>query len=138
MARSFCKTFASSRKFAFTDHETWRTLSALDRYEFVRDAFLQRRESKVNDGEDPKSKRKLMDNPSLNDAAPSEESQPAMAAEPDQPAVVISEQAIISGLATVPPQPKLEKQAVVEGLVQVSTTPVSSDLPVKQLISSPE
>lgn len=112
--------------------------AALDRYEFVRDAFLQRRESKVNDGEDPKSKRKLMDSPSLNDAAPSEESQPAMAAEPDQPAVVISEQAIISGLATVSPQPKLEKQAVVEGLVQVSTTPVSSDLPVKQLISSPE
>lgn len=30
--------------------------AALDRYEFVRDAYLQRRESKINDGESPRSK----------------------------------------------------------------------------------
>ena len=30
--------------------------AALDRYEFVRDAFLQRRESKINDGEGPRVK----------------------------------------------------------------------------------
>ena len=31
--------------------------AALDRYEFVRDAFLQRRESRINDGETPRSNR---------------------------------------------------------------------------------
>ena len=31
--------------------------AALDRYEFVRDAYLQRRENKINDGEAPRAKR---------------------------------------------------------------------------------
>ena len=31
--------------------------AALDRYEFVRDAYLQRRESKINDGEAPRSRK---------------------------------------------------------------------------------
>jgi phospholipid-binding lipoprotein MlaA len=35
--------------------------AALDRYEFVRDGFLQRRESKVYDGEDPPRKRRPKD-----------------------------------------------------------------------------
>lgn len=70
--------------------------AAIDRYEFVRDAYLQRRESKIYDGEDHKSKSKPKDNSSLNDAAPSEEDQPAMTAEPERPAGVILEQAKVN------------------------------------------
>lgn len=70
--------------------------AALDRYEFVRDAYLQRREGKIYDGEDHKSKRKPKeDSSSLNEVAPDQESRPAVAAELDRQAVVIVEQAIV-------------------------------------------
>lgn len=55
--------------------------AALDRYVFVRDAYLQRRESRVYDGEVPSSKYEY-------DIGPTSEAQVALPAEPRQAAVV--------------------------------------------------
>jgi phospholipid-binding lipoprotein MlaA len=49
--------------------------AALDRYEFIRDGFMQRRESQVFDGENERS-----------EDAPQQDAQPAPAATPDAPA----------------------------------------------------
>ncbi|MEC5217757.1 phospholipid-binding lipoprotein MlaA [Actimicrobium sp. GrIS 1.19] len=44
--------------------------AAIDRYEFIRDAYLQRRQSKINDGDSPasKGKRSSLDDEPLQDA----------------------------------------------------------------------
>ncbi|HCN89792.1 MAG TPA: hypothetical protein DIT28_11545, partial [Oxalobacteraceae bacterium] len=56
----------------------------------VRDAYLQRRQGKIYDGDDPKSRQKLKDSLRGNDLDPDDQSGPAVvAAEPGQPAAVL-------------------------------------------------
>lgn len=114
--------------------------AAIDRYEFVRDAYLQRRQSKIYDGDDPRSKQQLKDSSRRNDEAPSEaDAPPPVAAEPGQPGVVLSKRTATDGAADVaPPRPSPEKQAAGESLVQLTTTGVSSELAAKQLVTNAE
>ena len=71
--------------------------AALDRYEFVRDAFLQRRESRINDGEGPRVKPEDSTAPGRNqDAGPTPEN-PA----PVAPAVPAGKSSQLDG--AVPP-----------------------------------
>jgi phospholipid-binding lipoprotein MlaA len=82
--------------------------AALDRYEFIRDSFLQRRESRVNDGETPRRK-KIVKDEAVPDAAGIKA---AYADEPTPAAVPV--------LAPTP-------AAVAAPSVPVDTAPVSSE-----------
>ena len=130
---------AVDQRAAVLDASKFIEEAAIDRYEFVRDAYLQRRQSKIYDGDDPRSKQQLKDSSRRNDEAPGEpDAPPAIAAEPDRPAIVLSKGAVAGGTEIAAPQLSSEKQSSGAGLVQLTTTRVSSELTSKQLVTNAE
>lgn len=108
--------------------------AAIDRYEFVRDAYLQRRQGKIYDGDDPKSRQKLKDSLRGNDLDPDDQSGPAVvAAEPGQPAAVLLEPVVTEEAGAVSGHAKLPEDAAAGQLVRTSARSVSSDSFARQL-----
>lgn len=110
--------------------------AAFDKYEFVRDAYMQRRESTINDGESPKAP--PADSSSVNMAPLSLDSidlvvVSALSTEPGTKSIVETEQNNKSYNPSLPLQ-----EGALEHTVQPSATPVSSNSAAKQLTVSTE
>lgn len=91
---------------AVLDASTLIEEAALDRYEFVRDAYLQRRQSRVYDGEPPTSAYEFDVGPTSGgehvDAAVQGNALPSTSVEPDVKPVVIMEKSGAGETSTVP------------------------------------
>ena len=98
--------------------------AALDRYDFIRDSFLQRRESRINDGEGPSKRRGLFDHLKmrLKKTEAAEAAEATEAVEPAQP------------VNPVNPVKPVEQKPGVSAVGQAApASPVSSNSPVKEL-----
>jgi phospholipid-binding lipoprotein MlaA len=129
--------------------------AALDRYEFVRDSFLQRRESRINDGEGPRKRRGLFDylkRVTGQQTAPPAELQAAPAlsdtpAQPATPAPADAPAAPVPSAAPAAPTPSDSPAAPApsdppatpapSGTPAEPATPVSSDPQAKELTKDP-
>jgi phospholipid-binding lipoprotein MlaA len=109
--------------------------AAIDRYEFVRDAFLQRRESKVYDGDPPRRKPQPKEDTGMHDLPSGQTDQAVLALEPELKLPIIFEQIIEDDKQEVPLLLKAE-MILAGNAKQVCEVAVSADWSSKQLISS--
>ncbi|MES2741561.1 MAG: VacJ family lipoprotein [Pseudomonadota bacterium] len=103
------------RRAALLDASNLLEDAALDRYEFVRDGYLQQRESRINDGESSRRNRKAKPAAPAELTAPAQPSQPAAeaapAAPPVSPAPAVPSAQIVAPVSSDPVAQELTVQA---------------------------